>query len=87
MNDTSIYTFIESELLWALDDDISDINVKGIADDLADSLKLNGYCSDPYFEYEKALACPINKKHDGYCGNTLCTSHRFCELLRKEGYV
>lgn len=86
MNDTSIYNFIESELSWALDD-LSDINVRGIAEDLAESLKTNGYCSDPYFEYAKALMCPINKRHEKYCGCTQCPSHEFCEMLRKEGYV
>lgn len=86
MNDTSIYEFIETELAWELDD-VSDINVRGIAEDLADKLKINGYCSDPYFGYEKALICPINKKHEKYCGCTHCESYQFCELLRKEGYV
>ncbi len=86
MNDTSIYDFIESELSYELDDP-SDINVRGIAEDLAESLKLNGYCSDPYIGYEMALICPINKKREKYCGCTQCESHRFCELLRKEGYV
>jgi hypothetical protein len=86
MNSTSIYTFIESELLWALDN-VSNINVKGIADDLADNLKSNGYCSDPYFEFDKALTCPINKRREKYCGCTHCASHEFCMKLRKEGYV
>lgn len=84
MND--LYNFIETELAWQLDD-ISDINIRGIAEDLADSLKTNGYCSDPYFGYEKALTCPINKRREKYCGCTICESHHFCELLRKEGYV
>ena len=86
MNDVSIYNYIETELAWQLDD-LSDVNVSGIAADLADGLKSHGYCNDPYFAYEKALACPINKRKEAYCGCTLCESHRFCELLRKEGYV
>ena len=86
MKNTSLYTFIESELLWALDD-VSDINVKGIADDLADNLKSNGYCSDPYLEFDRALTCPINKRREKYCGCTHCASHEFCMMLRKEGYV
>ena len=87
MNNYSLKDFIESELSWALDDDISDINVRGIAGDLADSLKTGGYCTDPYFEYEKALICPINKRHEKYCGCAQCESHDFCLLLRKEGYI
>lgn len=91
MTETSIYDFIDSELEWALCDstmvDIEDINIRGIAEDLADSLKLNGYCADPYFEYEKALICPINKRREKYCGCVTCESHEFCMMLRKEGYV
>lgn len=87
MNETILYDFIESELLYALDDEVSDINVRGIACDLADSLKSSGYCADPYFEYNKALMCPINKRREKYCGCTQCTSHEFCMMLRKEGYV
>ena len=83
----SLYDFIESELSYELDDDISDINVRGIAENLADNLKSSGYCTDPYFEYEKALICPINKRREKYCNCTQCESHRFCEMLRKEGYV
>ena len=86
MNNTNIYDFIESELAWQLDDHF-DLNIRGIAEELADSLKINGYCSDPYFEYDRALMCPINKKREKYCGCRQCTSHKFCEMLRKEGYV
>lgn len=66
MNETSLYDFIETELSWELDDP-SDINVRGIAENLADNLKSQGYCSDPYFGYEKALMCPINKRREPYC--------------------
>ena len=86
MNDTGLYEFIESELSWALDD-VAEINISGIAGDLAYNLKKNGYCSDPYLEYDKALMCPINKRHEKYCGCTSCHSHDFCIMLRKEGYV
>ncbi len=86
MTNLSIYDFIESELSWALED-VSDVNTRGIAEDLADSLKINGYCSDPYFGYEKALICLINKRREKYCGCTQCESHEFCLMLRKEGYV
>jgi hypothetical protein len=86
MNDVSIYDFINSELEWALEGTY-EINIRALAEDLAESLKINGYCSDPYFEYDKALICPINKKREKYCGCTHCTSHEFCVMLRKEGYV
>ena len=86
-NNTNIYDFVENKLEFALGYGYDDINVRGIAEDLAEDLKINGYCSDPYFEYDKALMCPINKNREKYCNNKLCTSHIFCELLRKEGYV
>jgi hypothetical protein len=86
MNDTGLYDFIESELACELDD-YSSTYVRNIAEDLADSLRNSGYCADPYFEYDKALMCPINKKREKYCNLTQCTSHTFCEMLRKEGYV
>ena len=91
MNNLSMRDFIESELSWALDDSDfeleSDVVIRGIAGDLADSLKSNGYCSDPYFEYDKALMCQINKRHEPHCCCTHCTSYEFCIKLRKEGYV
>ena len=86
MTETNIYDFIDSELEWLLEDHF-DLNIRGIAEDLADSLKSNGYCSDPYFEYKKALICPINKRREKYCGCATCESHEFCTMLRKEGYV
>jgi hypothetical protein len=54
---------------------------------LAYGLKNNGYCSEPYTDFERALICPINKRREKYCGCTHCASHEFCMLLRKEGYV
>ena len=87
MTDLTLTDFIESELSYELDDGISDIDVRGIAADLAESLKTSGYCSDPYFEYDKALMCPISKRREKFCGCTMCASHAFCEMLRKEGYV
>jgi hypothetical protein len=86
MNNISLYNYIETELSWQLDDP-SAINVGGIASDLADGLKSHGYCSDPYFEYDKALMCPINKRREKQCNLVQCPSHTFCEMLRKEGYV
>ena len=85
MNDISLKNFIEDRLSYELEP--YDVYVSDLADDLATDLKSNGYCSEPYFEYAKALMCPINKKGEKYCNCTLCESHSFCELLRKEGYV
>jgi hypothetical protein len=90
MNDTSLCDFIRNTLSIDLgiyeDFDICD-DLDNIAEGLANDLKNSGYCTDPYFEYDKALMCPINKKREKYCNLTQCTSHRFCEMLRKEGYV
>ena len=86
MNNTSLYSFIESELSWILDDHY-DINVVDIAEDLTNGLEANGYCKSPYVEYEKALMCPINKRLEAYCNCTICPSHEFCLMLRKEGYI
>lgn len=55
--------------------------------DLAYKLERDGYSSNPYTEYDRALTCPINKRREKYCGCTHCTSHEFCMMLRKEGYV
>lgn len=54
---------------------------------LAERLENKGYCSEPYWEYEKALMCPINKRGEKYCGCTQCNSYRFCTLMRREGYI
>ena len=86
MNDTNLKDFIEDRLSYEIDP-YDDINVGRLAEDLADDLKSNGYCADPYWEYEKALICPINKKGEKYCGCTTCESHEFCKLLRREGYI
>jgi hypothetical protein len=86
INNDQLASFIEDRLSWELSE-YDDINVSGIAYGIACDLKSHGYCSEPYFEYEKALACPINKRHEKYCGCTHCASHDFCMMLRKEGYV
>lgn len=86
INSDQLASFIEDRLSWELAP-YEDVNVGGIAEDIAYDLKSHGYCSEPYFEYEKALACPINKRHEKYCGCTHCASHDFCMMLRKEGYV
>lgn len=86
MNETSLYNFLRNYLAWELSD-CDGINTDALGDDLGDALKSAGFCQDPYLEYDKALICPINKRHEKYCGCTLCPSHKFCEMLRKEGYV
>ena len=75
-----LINFFYCELLYGC-------NKEALANDLADELETNGYCSSPYEEYRKALICPINKRREKYCGCTQCESHEFCELLRKEGYI
>ena len=84
-NNTNLVDFIENELYFELAP--WDINVKSVAEDLTDMLISNGYCSNPYSSYDKALTCPINKRREKYCGCTQCENHEFCIMLRKEGYV
>lgn len=87
MNDKeSLSAFIEGRLSWELSC-YDDINVSGLADSLAYGLKNNGYCADPHVEYDKALTCPINKRHEKHCNCAGCPSYEFCQMLRKEGYV
>ena len=57
------------------------------ADELASDLKRKGCCTNPYFAYEKALICPINKRREAQCACVHCESYGFCEVLRKEGYI
>jgi hypothetical protein len=47
----------------------------------------NGYCTEPYFAYERALECPINKRREKECRVCHCESYDFCRLLRREGYI
>ena len=84
-NNTNLVDFIDDELFFELSP--WDINTRSVAEDLADTLTSNRYCSDPYSSYDKALTCPINKRREKYCGCTTCESHEFCMMLRKEGYV
>lgn len=84
-NSTNLVDFISDELFFELSP--WDINTRSVAEDLADTLISNGYCSDPYSSYDKALTCPINKRREKYCSCTQCESYEFCELLRKEGYI
>jgi len=86
INTDSLSAFIEDRLSWELSA-FDDINVGGLAEDIAYDLKSHGYCSEPYFAYEKALQCSINKRGEKYCSCTSCESHEFCMLLRKEGYI
>lgn len=57
------------------------------SEELARALERNGYCSEPYFAYERALCCPINKRGETECNMALCESYKFCKLLRREGYI
>lgn len=86
MNEMSLSAFLSEHLNWHLAGNIEAQEALN-ADDLAYELERRGYCSEPYLEYEKALTCPINKRRETYCGCAICPSHRFCELLRKEGYI
>jgi len=67
----------------------TDCNYRGHLDEweLAERLERQGYCTEPYLEYEKALCCPINKRRETDCRMTCCPSYNFCRLLRKEGYI
>ena len=67
----------------------TDCNYRGHLDEweLAERLTRGGYCTQPYFEYEKALSCPINKRREKDCLMTSCSSNHFCKLLRREGYI
>ena len=84
MNKT-LAEYLREFFAWHLD--TYEVNTDVLGDALADALTRRGYCSDIYFEYDKALTCPLNKQHEKYCGCTTCSSHRFCEMLRKEGYI
>ena len=86
MKDYKLVEFIEDHLSWELAN-YGDINISGIASDLTYGIENNGYCSYPYFEYEKALCCPINKRREKNCSMTSCPSNDFCKLLRREGYI
>ena len=86
MPDTSLYEFLVDRLSWELCS-CEDVNIHGLADDLAYSLKSRGYCADPYLKYEKAFNCQINKRREKECLMTSCASYHFCNLLRKEGYI
>lgn len=82
----SLNGFLEERLAWEFAP-IDDINIGRVADVLADSLEANGYCSEPYSTYEKALCCPINKRREKECLMTSCPNNTFCRLLRREGYI
>ncbi len=86
MNNISLTEFIRDYFDCALAGDYEAQEALS-ADDLASDLERNGYCTNPYFEYEKALMCPINKRREAYCACVHCESHDFCTLLRKEGYL
>ena len=83
----SLSSFIEERLLFELSPHYDDINVVNLAEYLADSLKMYNYCEEPYFAYERALECPINKCREKECRACNCNSYDFCRLLRREGYI
>ena len=85
MREKTLASYLREYFAWRLD--TYEINTDALGDDLADILELKGYCTNPYLAYDKALMCPINKKREKYCGCVQCPSHKFCETLRKEGYV
>ena len=85
MNDTTLTNYLKDYLGWNLTS--YEINTDVLAENIADELERQGYCSDPYLNFENALACPINKRREKYCGCTNCINHKFCMMLRKEGYV
>lgn len=82
----SLSAFIEDRLSWELSE-LDDVNIGGIAADLADGLENNGYCTNLYTGYEQALCCPINKRREKECLMTFCPNNEFCRLLRREGYI
>lgn len=86
MTEDKLSTYLDNYLNWSLGG-MSEAREHVDAQDLAHSLKRDGYCSEPYFEYEKALMCPINKRKEKYCGCSQCESHDFCMLLRREDYI
>lgn len=86
MKDCKLVDFIEERLSWELST-YDDINVRGIASDLAYGLERNGYCQDPYFKFDQALCCPINKRREKDCRMVPCPSYEFCMMLRREGYI
>ena len=86
MSKDTLREFLEDRLSWELSA-FEDINVGGLASDLAYGLKNNGYCSEPYSEYESALCCPMNKRKEKECLMVSCPNNTFCKLLRREGYI
>lgn len=65
----------------------TDINTESLGEDLARRLEQAGYCKNNNFNYEMALCCSINKKHEKDCLVFSCPNNDFCRLLRGEGYI
>jgi hypothetical protein len=86
MIDQKLSSYLDDYLNWSLGG-MSEAREYVDEQDLARCLERDGYCSEPYFGYERALTCPINKRNEKYCGCTTCEHHNFCMLLRKEGYI
>jgi hypothetical protein len=85
MNNKLLADYLIDAFRWRLD--YYDINVTELGHDIALDLERNGYCTDPYLDFDKALMCPINKRREKYCGCTSCNSYEFCTMLRREGYI
>lgn len=85
MTDKTLSSYLDEYFNWHL---AGDIEAREAVDggELAADLIRGGYCAEPYFKYEKALTCPINKRNEKHCGCTRCESYQFCELLRRESY-
>lgn len=86
MTDQKLSSYLDDYLNWSLSG-MSEARECVDGYDLARCLERDGYCAEPYWQYEKALMCPINKRSEKYCGCTTCEHHTFCTLLRKEGYI
>ena len=85
MNNKSLAEYLIDAFRWRLD--YYDIDATELGYDIANDLERHGYCLDPYSDFAKALACPVNKRYEKYCSCTGCDSYEFCTLLRKEGYI
>lgn len=86
MTDQKLSSYLDDYLNWSLGG-MSEARECVDGYDLARCLERDGYCAEPYFAYERALCCPINKRGETECKMTLCESYNFCKLLRREGYI
>ena len=87
MNNATLAKYLREFFAWRLD--TYEVNTDALGDDLAAELIRRNYCTDtpPGFYYEKALCCPINKRKEAECKAAKCACYKFCQLLRREGYL